>query len=472
MYPSSWSRRNHAARAEGVSECTFYWHATANDSEALVSHGGLESLLLMQLAVLRHALKLPEEEKMEETKGCETKDAAAAVAEERDGAGEGDGKPKRKTKAPVKKWTSASGQRLHVLRPSPLAQLPQRQREVMTRLNPLSLPDGAYLSMFSSLSDYTPQTRCHSTAVIPADKVLGIWLALVRCVCASFFSDSTVNAVEPSDGGRRQMTPWPDYLRFAPDKLPHAVAAAFAPLLNQNPRLTFGASLISGVYIHRLHHSDFELGIVTKGDRNPNEVTQLLSDVTRVTCVPFPFRNGLLPLGAALRRVSLEVWWTPDTQRVRPGVPLAPIEATVVERCYGAAPRPRRAATGIFHGYEYVAVVLTRPVTSRLQGRVRQVALPHSLDACKVEVMQRPRTQKQMAAAGRRLSNKATTKCCCSTIFTGLSVSTIGEHLLSVEVHPAKAYRPFLPTLCHHVIPFLAVPHNSEPEVVKESGLK
>lgn len=463
MYPSNVHWRDLPSCASGVSACTFYWHKDASTSEALVSHRNMATQMLMQLSVARRVYCLSDKEKEAEKHIC------------------GDGDESNVLQPPPvqnKPNTGCEGHLPSVPPPPPLLPPPLsvREQEVMSRVNPLNLPEGGYLSMFSSLADYTVHTRCHRTIPIARDAVVEHWLRLVRCVSDCLFSGaSSSTTVTDSLAPDVTAASLPNCRSLM---VPPTVAQAFEPCRNVTRRLTYGAASISGVYVHRYPSGGaFELGIVTHGTRPHSEVMRLVADLKHHVRMSFPHVNNILPIGAALRTASLRVWWDSASERVMPGVPLHPIQAFVTQPLHPTDTSPA------FHGYESVGMVLIHPVTSRLQGR-QHVLLPHGDDEEPepgADGSPPPRFRKSYRKGSVRrwkanhhhsISAYGDTSPSSHDVpvwearltFAGLSVSTVGEHLLAVEVRPKAEYRPFLPTLSQHVHPFLVVPHDVSSE--------
>ncbi|KPA84797.1 hypothetical protein ABB37_01279 [Leptomonas pyrrhocoris] len=556
MYPSAAKRGNgRQARFDDAhpAQCTFYWHAHANASELVVSHQRPATVLDMLFSVYCHTQCCPPDMQRSYT-ACNGESAfaqsdATAVQSQRE---EYSCVEIEKTRAPSQadaarhgfsvlhrtitpdvadgilnsssssacsgeETTRANGRRgterwrlpdlsAQNSAEAPPQQLTGKQRQTLTKLNLLTLPIGGYISMFSSKAEYTRFTRCYRTSLINVADVLECWMTLVRCVSrwilSSRRSKEPPQMQEPATTDRDAGTSAvpSDAAKF--DFISRCFPAAWADSA-RSTRADAGATCptpaaldISGVYVHRTSTSDYELGIVTGGAQPCHESAKIVAYFAPLLGVPLSFVHTSLPIGAALRGVSLKHWWTPQESRVTPGTCLAPIQIVLDELCRDDDTCPRttlardvghdgdtsssstRERRCFFCGYEAVSWFLTRPVCSQLHGTCK-VTLPHTPASCAVYTKEttpvrrreegpvfgtHPAPSPHVASAPplplgsvnvMRLSSGIIRA---SIWFTDLCVTATGEHMLAVEVRPAAAFRPFVATLCDYVTPFLVVP--------------
>ncbi|KPI85297.1 hypothetical protein ABL78_5637 [Leptomonas seymouri] len=570
MYPFCERLRRYRTRfgEACTTQCVFYLHANANASELLVSHQRLETVLNMLLSVYRHTpCCAVDRQRMYDT--CEehmiaksdlavqnlSEEYSCVGTEKACASSQGDrtrssasvlhrvaasdssyntldasfcekamhncgrhagrseslpGAPTQSTaEAPLLDAGAASAS-LPLPKYGASQQLTEGQRQILTKLNPLALPVGAYVSVFSSKSEYTRLTRCHRTGPIRSADVFERWMVLVRCTSRCILNPSTSRVTldgqktQSTKGDASASTTQSDPTTFA------CLYSCFAPAFAGTARAEHAGAMcpthtaldLSGVYAHRRSASEFELGIVTNGEQPYAENAKLVAYFAQLLGVPTPFVRSTLPIGAALRCVSLKLWWSPQESRVIPGAYLAPIEVVLEELYHGDVTRSRttlehevecsdgnsstEACASFFCGYDAVCLMLTRPIYSQLRG-TRTVSLPHTPVSCAVyaeETTPSRRTGKSFCGLHSRLSSalacapfqkyvkggapllsgsvKVTRRSCglirASLWFTDLRVTTTGEHMLAVEVRPATAYRPFVSTLCDYVTPFLVVP--------------
>lgn len=562
MYPSGAQLEWRAAlsREEKAPSCTFYRHASANESQPLVSHQRTVSVLDMLFSLFQHAQQLqrrrPERQSPpKDQKNAERTDVTRPHGKEKKGdcyLVSAERTTPRVTSTPTRRPLTVEPRPSRMFSPSaraseervcdyvdlpagylaslsstlsedemlaPLRSETPREQELLTKLNPLLLHKGAYVSMFSSNAEYTLLTRCHRTGVVSMADVVECWIRLVRCACACLLVPADAIKVLYYSGERVDsqrdsfLSPFPGSA-CAPRFTMSATRNEFldfrdfvfsdnSHLMENHQFFMSAASALSGVYAHRRNNTDFELGVVTSGDLVSAQIDRLIGFFTTTLGVPIPFRQTTLPIGAALRGVSLRLWWTPQQRRVTPGTCLAPIKVVLEELYRGQDPHPHFTAAHssqnthrggqihVFRGYESVSWFLVRPITSRLRG-TRSVPLPHTADCSglynmetrpaqrseegndtntdefHVEVVVLAELQDIAAAeehAARSPSPGTSPLAWLSTgvvratlTFSNLSVTTTGEHMLAVEVKPALAYRAFVPTICSYVIPFLVVP--------------
>jgi hypothetical protein len=393
----------------------------------------------------------------------------------------------------------------------------EQQQKALVKLNPLTLPVGAYLSMFSSTAEYTQLTRCHRTGQVSGTDISDYWVALVRYVSEYILNPrgpmmmmlagldarraaSSLSTMKPTRSAN------PSASVLYPRSGPASMQRAEPYPADEGAKTAFA---LSGVYVHRMSSTEYELGIVTPGDQSYAQNARHMVLVMKLLGISIPFLHTTLPIGAALRGMSLKVWWTPQASRVTPGTRLAPVKLMLEDVCGSSDPRPYPlwpryvgtddvetrskgcAAGGLarfFRGYEVVSWFLMRPVTSQLRG-TRDVVLPHRPASCAVfaKESEPPRGTEENrlgrkafravqphypafssicsdeqnappSSGSMKVTRLASGHIRATLWFSDLSVTTTGEHMLAVEVRPAAAFQPFVPTLCDYVTPFLVVP--------------
>ncbi|CAM43034.2 conserved hypothetical protein [Leishmania braziliensis MHOM/BR/75/M2904] len=380
-------------------------------------------------------------------------------------------------------------------------------RRVVALLNPHTLACGSYISMFSSGAEYSRLTQCFRAVAVAKKDVVSSWVSLAHCAALCILLPRTMDE-------KVQLT-----MALTGNAVPGDIAAeagnqGHIEFCRSGSKSSSGptgpdvfarvSEAVRGVYVHRIAENAFELGVVMHGGHQDPRLLCLLQCLSHWCQVSIEHRSVVLPICASLRSVSLRLWWMPQHSRVTPGSLLPPIKALVEEdrrivltaKSGDVAERddsswrtpPGTLSAGLeedtyplFPSYDDVALFLARPVASQLHG-TNVLPLPHSF---REYIMDREWSDTSKAAGYReagpddateprnvsgcahrpfspasgvkklvRLSNGVVQA---TLVFAETRVSTVGEHLLAAEMQPKAAYRPFVPTLCANVAPFLVV---------------
>ncbi|CAG9580352.1 conserved hypothetical protein [Leishmania major strain Friedlin] len=380
-------------------------------------------------------------------------------------------------------------------------------RRVLALLDPHALACGSYISMFSSGAEYSRLTRCFRAVAVAKKDVVSSWVSLAHCAALCILlprtMDEKVQLAMTSKGN------------VALRDVPTETGSRGHIRSRCHNRKEFSgrtepdvparvSEAMCGVYVHRVADNAFELGVVMHGGHQDSRLLCLLRCLSHWCQVVIDHRSVVLPICASLRAVSLRLWWVPQHGRVTPGSLLPPLKAFVEEgrRSFFAATRSGIAecddvpggvcqvqsstrleedAFPLFPSYDDVVLFLVRPVASQLRG-TNVLRLPHAFGeyvmdqqwgATNEAVEYRVAVPDDASEAGNdngcahrlflrtsgvrelvRLSNGAVQA---TLVFADARVTTVGEHLLAVEMRPKAAYRPFVPTLCAKVAPFLVV---------------
>ncbi|KAG5494773.1 hypothetical protein JIQ42_02388 [Leishmania sp. Namibia] len=380
-------------------------------------------------------------------------------------------------------------------------------RRVIALLNPHTLTCGSYISMFSSGAEYSRLTQCFRAVAVTKRDVVSSWVSLAHCVALCILLPRTMDEkVQLTMALRGNAVPCAVTTEAGhPGRIGTRRHRCEQSSNYTQPNVFARVSeAVRGVYVHRVADNAFEFGVVMHGGHRDSRLLCLLQCLSHWCRVSIEYRSVVLPICASLRSVSLHLCWMPQHGRVTPGSLLPPIKALVEQdwHCLLAAACDRVAdhddAPGgahqapssakleenrvpLFPSYNDVALFLARPVASQLRGTDR-LPLPHSFaeyimgqewgDSDKAAAHREagpdgaPEAQNGHGCAHRpfhpasgvqellRLPNGAVQA---TVVFADTRVTTVGEHLLAAEMQPRAAYRPFVPTLCANVPPFLVV---------------
>ncbi|KAK7199824.1 hypothetical protein NESM_000029600 [Novymonas esmeraldas] len=345
-------------------------------------------------------------------------------------------------------------------------------RRVVAHLSPLELPCGSYASMFAAAAEYSRRTRCFRAAAVTKDTILSTWTLLVHCaalclLCPTEMDERVQANYSAAQGGRKKLR-----------NLRHGRCGGTGAV---DGTLTCSSACLSGVYVHRISDSAFEVGVVVDGAPHDPWLLRLLQCLRQWCLVSLDCSSVALPIGASLRSVSMRLWWTQQETRVTPGSLLPPITVIVEDRVrHPDGARRTRGGGGstgdaddaLFSAYDEAVLFLARPVASQLLGTVA-LPLPRTISDAPSD--SRGALQSTTNGNGRRrrfpppppvsgvqgahLLSRGVVQA--TLMFADSAVAAVGEHLLAVELQPAPPYRPFVPTLCANLSPFLVV-HPSE----------
>ncbi|CAJ1991762.1 hypothetical protein conserved [Leishmania donovani] len=380
-------------------------------------------------------------------------------------------------------------------------------RRVLALLDPHALACGSYISMFSSGAEYSRLTQCFRAVEVAKKDVVSSWVSLAHCAALCILlpriMDEKVQLAMASKGNAAPRdVPTEAGSRGHIGPRFHNRKESSGPTEPDVPARVSEA--MRGVYVHRVADDAFELGVVMHGGHQDSRLLCLLQCLSHWCQVVIEHRSVVLPICACLRSVSLRLWWMPQDGRVTPGSLLPPLKAFVEEgrRSFFAAIRSSVAecdgipggvcqvqsstrleedAFELFPSYDDVVLFLVRPVASQLRG-TNVLRLPHAFgehvidqqwgatdEAAEYRVAVPDEASEARNGNGCahplfprasgvqelvRLSNGAVQA---TLVFADVRVTTVGEHLLAVEMRPKAAYRPFVPTLCAKVAPFLVV---------------
>ncbi|KAG5470623.1 hypothetical protein LSCM1_01869 [Leishmania martiniquensis] len=380
-------------------------------------------------------------------------------------------------------------------------------RRVIALLNPHALTCGSYISMFSSSTEYSELTQCFRAVAVAKKDVLSSWVSLAHCAALCILLPRIMDEKVQFAMALRGNDASPDVATEAGDRgcidSRRYCHKAYSGHTKPNV-LARVSEAVRGVYVHRVADNDFELGVVMHGGHRDSRLLCLLQCLSHWCQVSIEQRSVVLPICASLRSVSLRLWWMPQRGRVTPGSLLPPIKALVEQgwsrsfaATFGSATAQGDAPGGayqapssargeentvpLFPSYSDVVLFLVRPVASQLRGTNR-LPLPHSFaeyitapkwgdtgeaaEYHEADSSGAPEAQEGNGCAHwsflptsgvqelLRLPNGAVQA---TVVFADTRVTTVGEHLLAVEMQPRPAYRPFVPTLCANVAPFLVV---------------
>ncbi|GET91561.1 hypothetical protein, conserved [Leishmania tarentolae] len=380
-------------------------------------------------------------------------------------------------------------------------------RRVLALLNPHALPCGSYISMFSSGAEYSRLTQCFRAVGVAKKDVVSSWVSLAHCAALCILLPRTMDekvqlAMTPKGNGvpcdvATETSSWghigPRY---------HHRKESVGP--TQPEVFARVSEAMHGVYVHRVTDNVFELGVVMHGGHRDSRLLCLLQCLSHWCQVALEHHSIALPICASLRSVSLRLWWMPQHTRVTPGSLLPPLKVFVEDGSCSFPTTTRSGTSGrdnvpegvcqvqldakveenafpLFPSYDDIVLFLVRPVTSQLCG-TDVLRLPHAFGE---HIMRQQWGSTGEAAGDRsvcpndaseaqsdngsahqlflhasevqelvRLSNGAVRA---TLVFADVRVTTVGEHLLAVEMQPKAEYRPFVPTLCAKLAPFLVV---------------
>lgn len=380
-------------------------------------------------------------------------------------------------------------------------------RKVLALLDPHALACGSYISMFSSAAEYSRLTQCFRAVAVAKKDAVSSWVSLAHCAALCILLPRTMDekvqlAMASKGNAAPRDGPTEEGSRGHIRPRCHNQKECSRPA--EPDVLARVSEAMRGVYVHRVTDNAFELGVVMHGGHQDSRLLCLLQCLSHWCQVVIEHRSVVLPICASLRSVSLRLWWMPQHGRVTPGSLLPPLKAFVKEdrRGFFAATRSGVAecddvpgevcqvqsstrleedAFPLFPSYDDIVLFLVRPVASQLRG-TNILRLPHAFDeyvmgqhwgatdeAAEYRVAGPDEASEArygngcvhrlfLRASGVqelvRLSNGAVQA---TLVFADARVTTVGEHLLAVEMRPSAAYRSFVPTLCAKVAPFLVV---------------
>lgn len=223
---------------------------------------------------------------------------------------------------------------------------------------------------------------------------------------------------------------------------------------------------IAGAFVGYQSKGKYTIGIVMKTHHSDSESTrentQILLSLQQFAGFLLSSHPEPLPIGSGLREVKLSMWWPTSDQRVTPGSSIPPLRVIVskpARLAYDLLPSPSASSPDssiLFRGYKAVNTFLISPLSSRMGGSTC-CPMPRFPDSNLRELITSPGECGTVQYDSHILLRKEGDKVKADFYFSDLTVHSVGEHLIGVELLVSEAYKPFVPSLTTYLKPFLVV---------------